>query len=359
MRRPSVALVAALTLVGAQSSLAQAPARPSAQAPLPVGIGEVRGTVVEAAGGAPITQASVAVRTRRDSALVAGALVNAQGAYRIQGLRPGAYLLRVTALGYGPRVQPLTITEAAPHVTVEPVALTKIAVALSAVAVTGERSAVSIEPDRNAYRAKDVAPAAANASDVLENVPSVQIDGDGKISLRGNENVAVQINGRPSPIRGAQLAAYLKSLPANVVEKVEVIPNPSAKYDPEGMAGILNIVLKQNVDLGLSGGLNVSAANADRYNASGNLGYQSGPWTTFTNVGYNTDDRTVSGINDRARHTAVGAPLSFTDQDVLGRNGNMGYSATTTIDRKLSRRDLSSTTLSLSRRRSTDASTRE
>ena len=105
MRRPSVALVAALTLVGAQSSLAQAPARPSAQAPLPVGIGEVRGTVVEAAGGAPITQASVAVRTRRDSALVAGALVNAQGAYRIQGLRPGAYLLRVTALGYGPRVQ--------------------------------------------------------------------------------------------------------------------------------------------------------------------------------------------------------------------------------------------------------------
>src|SRR3979411_3308102 len=87
---------------------------------------------------------------------------------------------------------------------------------------------VRAAPGRSAYRAKDVAPAAGNASEVLDAVPSVQVDADGKVSLRGNENVAVQINGRPSPIRGPQLGAYLKGLPANIVERVEVIPNPSA-----------------------------------------------------------------------------------------------------------------------------------
>src|SRR5207237_10651661 len=110
-----------------------------------------------------------------------------------------------------------------------------------------EPATVTVQPDRSSYRAKDVAPAAANASEVLDAVPSVQVDGDGKVSFRGNENVAVQINGRPTPMRGTQLAAYLKSLPANILERIEVIPNPSAKYDPEGMAGIINVVLKQNV----------------------------------------------------------------------------------------------------------------
>src|SRR6185369_16906727 len=155
------------------------------------------------------------------------------------------------------------------------------------------------EADRNSYRAKDVAPAAANANDVLENVPSVQVDGEGKISLRGNENVAIQINGRPAPIRGAQLTSFLKGIPASIVEKIEVIPNPSAKYDPEGMAGIINIQLKQNADLGVSAGLTVGAAKQDKYNTSGNLGYQAGKLTTFSNLGIFSDDRNVNGINNR------------------------------------------------------------
>ncbi|MBV9880580.1 MAG: TonB-dependent receptor [Gemmatirosa sp.] len=354
------AAVALSTLAAVTPSLAQQPsARPAGGPPaaMPAAEGEVRGAVIEAEGSTPLARATITVRARRDSSLVTGAIATPQGTFRIQGLRPGAYLLRVTALGYGPHVQPFAITPAASRVALEPIKLTKIAVALTGVSVTAEREAVAIEPDRNAYRAKDVAPAAANASDVLENVPSVQVDGDGKISLRGNENVAVQINGRPSPIRGAQLAAYLKSLPANIVDKVEVIPNPSAKYDPEGMAGIINIVMKQNVDLGLSGGLNVGAANSDRYNVSGNVGYQSGPWTSFFNYGYNADERTVGGINDRERHSAVGLPMSFTNQDVLGRNGNAGHNLTSTVDYRFNKRDVLSNSVSLSRRRSLDAST--
>jgi len=105
--------------------------------------------------------------------------------------------------------------------------LAPLAVMLGAVTVKEERAAVVTEPDRTAYRARDVAPGAANASDLLEHVPAVQVDVDGKVSLRGNENVVVQINGRPTPMRGTQLASYLKSLPANTIDRIEVIPNPS------------------------------------------------------------------------------------------------------------------------------------
>jgi ferric enterobactin receptor len=362
MRRLLVAALGLVTAAGGSSLTAQQqpPSRPAGQpnpAAMPAAPGELRGAVVDGESGAPVATASVAVRARgRDSSLVAGAMVTPKGTFQIQGLRPGAYRVRVTSMGFGPYVQDVAITPAEPRVTVGPVKLARVAVALTAVTATAERAAVTIEPDRNAYRAKDVAPAAANASEVLDQVPSVQVDGDGKVSLRGNENVVVQINGRPSPIRGTQLGAYLKTLPANVVDKIEVIPNPSAKYDPEGMAGILNIVLKQNVDLGLSGGLNASAASAERYNASGNLGWQAGRWTTFTSLGVNGDDRTVTGVNDRER-LGAGRSLSFTNQDVNGVNGNAGVNLTSTVDYKLNRRDLLSTMATVGNRRSTDLST--
>ena len=341
---------------GASSLLAQQAPRPAGPPQLPAANGEVRGTVVDAASAAPVARASIAIRPKAGGALVAGALASPDGSFRVQGLRNGAYQLRVTYLGFGPHTQDVTISDAAPVANVGTVKLARVAVALEKVAVTDERAAVTVEPDRNTYRAKDVAPAAANASEVLDNVPSVQVDGDGKVSLRGNENVAVQINGRPSPITGQQLGAFLKGLPANVVERIEVIPNPSARYDPEGMAGIINIVLKQNTDLGVSGGFNGGIAKTDRYNASGNLGYQSGPLTTFSSLGVNNDNRAVDGINDRERLDALQATTSFTNQDIAGRAGNEGVNLTNSLDYKINARDVFSTGFTINRRTSLDAS---
>ncbi|MGH9887776.1 MAG: TonB-dependent receptor domain-containing protein, partial [bacterium] len=176
------------------------------------------------------------------------------------------------------------------------------------------------------------------------------------MSLRGNENVVVQINGRPTPMRGTQLASYLKSLPANIVDRVEVIPNPSAKYDPEGMAGIINIALKSNVDLGLSGALNAGVSTADRYNGSGNVGYQSGPWTSFVNAGAVTDQRSVVGINDRERYDAVRTLLSATNQDINSTATQNGQNLNATVDYKLTPRDVLSNALSVNHRSSGDAS---
>jgi len=289
----------ALVLGAATSFQAQNPTQPKPMAPLPTANGEVLGSVVDTATKEPVARASVAVRSRKDSSLVTGAITGPDGAFRIQGLRPGDYYLRTTSIGFKPRTYTFSITDAAPRANVGPLTLTRVAVTLQPVQVAGQVPTMVIEPDRNSYRAKDVAPAAANASEVLQATPSVEVDGDGKVSLRGNENVAIQINGRPTPITGPQLAAYLKQIPANIVERIEVVPNPSAKYDPEGMAGIINIVLKAQTDLGISGGLNVGGATLDRMNAGTNLGYQSGPITLFGTYGYNADNRDVSGLNDR------------------------------------------------------------
>ena len=357
MRRPALALLGLLIAAGASAQSAQVPSRPSSVPPqLASGNGEVRGTVRDAASGTPIARASVAVRSKPEAVLVAGAIATADGAFRVQGLRPGTYTLRVTYLGYGPRLQAFILSDAAPTANVGDVKLSRVAAVLEGVAVTEERATMAIEPDRNAYRAKDVAPAAANASEVLDAIPSVQVDGDGKVSLRGNENVAVQINGRPSPLRGPQLASYLKGLPANIVERIEVIPNPSARYDPEGMAGIINIVLKQNVDLGLSAGLNVGVSQSDRYNVSGNVGYQSGPLSVSSNLGINADSRAILGINDRERLDALRTPLSYTEQDIDGATGFDGQNLTLSADYKLTSRDVLSNALSVNHRSSTDAS---
>jgi ferric enterobactin receptor len=164
----------------------------------------------------------------------------------------------------------------------------------------------------------------------------------------------VQINGRPTPITGTQLAAYLKQIPANIVERIEVVPNPSAKYDPEGMAGIINIVLKANTDLGLSGGLNTGFATPSRFNAGTNLGYQQGAMTLFGTYGFNADDRGIEGINDRLRYDPTGSPLSYTNQDIDGRNKNLGHNFTGNIDYKLTPKDVISNSLNLNRRHGND-----
>jgi ferric enterobactin receptor len=354
MKRILFALLALLLNVAAVSLPAQNPTQAGPAGPPPSGNGQVQGTVVDTAAHTPLAHASITVRNAKDSALIAGALASADGGFRIQGLRPGSYYLRAASIGYGPRNVKFTITDAAPRAALDPIQLTRISVTLQSVQVQGERPSVVIEPDRNTYRAKDIAPAASNASEVLQATPSVEVDGDGKVSLRGNENVAVQINGRPTPITGTQLAAYLKQIPANIVERIEVVPNPSAKYDPEGMAGIINIVLKANTDLGLSGGLNTGFATPSRFNTGSNVGYQSGPVTLFGTYGFNADDRGIQGINDRLRYSPTGSPMSYTNQDIDGRTNNGGHNFTGNIDYKLTDKDVISNSLSLNRRHSND-----
>jgi ferric enterobactin receptor len=331
-------VIALLCLFAGSTALhAQAGGR-SAQPPV-AGPGEVRGLIIDEETRAPIGSASIELWSEADSALIAGAVARDNGSFRIDGLAAGRYRLKVAMLGYGIHTtRDVAITAGEPRVNVGSIALTRSAITLAGVEAAAESQLV-IAPDRNIYRARDVAPAAATATDVLESVPSVQVDAEGKLSLRGNENLVVQINGRPTPIRGAQLASYLRQLPASTIERVEVIPNPSARQDPEGMAGILNIVLKQTVDLGRSGGITLAGATSGRHAASGNFGYQAGALTLFTNYGYSSDERDVAGVNDRTRLGAGRVPVWFTEQDVAGTTGNSGHNLGANAEYRLSPRD--------------------
>lgn len=350
-------LAAAVALAIASGASAQTPggtppagARPGGPGAAQQQGGTVRGTVADASGK-PMGTAQIAVWSAADSSLVTGAVARPDGTFRIDGLRPGRYYLRVSALGYSTATTAVVaITPQAREADVGAVQLATGAVLLEGLTVTAEAAPAGFAPDRNTYSTRDMpSTAGGNATDVLQNVPAVEVDQDGKVSLRGNQNVAVQINGRPSPMTGDQLGNFLRQLPANMVDRVEVIPNPSARYEPEGMAGIINIVLKQNADLGLSGGLIAGAGTGGRYNGSGNLGWQAGDLTLFGSYGFRRDEREITGLNYLERFATGGtSPISVLDQDITGLGDMTSHIFNGSADYKLTARDVVSATAMLS-----------
>jgi ferric enterobactin receptor len=354
MSTPARGLLAAVLLAAAAPLAAQAPqggARPPAapqQAP-----GTISGRVVDAEG-APVPSAQVAVWSAADSTLVTGAVVRPDGSFRVQGVRPGRYFLRVSALGYASTATGvLTVTPEALQADAGVVRVAQAAVLMEELTVSAEAAPATFQADRNSYRVRDLpATAGGNAGDVLRNVPAVEVDQDGRVSLRGNPNVAVQINGRPAPMSGEQLGNFLAQLPAAMLERVEVIPNPSARYEPEGMAGIINIVMRQNTDLGTSYGLMAGVGTGGRYNTSANVGYQRGPLTLFGSYGLRRDERLNSGANLMERYGVPGgAPVSYLDQTVDGGVDIFSHLFNGSADYRLSARDVLSGSVMLSRGR--------
>jgi len=315
--------------------------------------GRITGVVVHAGSGQPVNGASVAVRSMRDSALAGGGFANADGIFHIEGVGPGQYTVRVRIIGFAPVLKnEISMTPSGTTVDLGRIELKPVATELATVAVTADRADVTVTPDRTSYTVKDM-PAASGGSavDILRNVPSVEVDGDNKVSLRGNENVVVQVNGRLSPMRGEALGNFLAQLPANLVARIEVVPNPSAKNDPEGMAGILNIVLKENTDLGTSGGVTAGGGTTGQANASGSLGYQRGPLTLFANYGLMRDSRQISGFIDRAGlQTGL---LPYLEAQIGGAQKGLSQSLNASADYKLGLRGALSSNLIVSDRNPT------
>ena len=311
----STSLAAALTLASAAAPLvAQGPAPR-----LPSGIGVIRGRLADSASGAPIPAGSVTIQRSADAATAGVVRPKDDGTFRIEGLAPGAYTLNVRVLGFAPlRRGGIEISEASPSVDVGALKLNGVATKLEGETVVAEREATVVSPDRTSYSTKNMAVAAGGtAVDVLRNIPLVEVDASNKVSLRGNESVVIQINGRPTPLKGDQLAAFLAQLPANSVKTVEVATNPSAKDDPEGTAGIINIVLNQEAELGLSGGVNLGTSTTGMVNANGNIGKQQGKLTLFFSSGLYRDQRATSGTISRT-NLVIPTP-AFVETSIAGK----------------------------------------
>ncbi len=280
-----------MTLLAVPPAAAQAV--PASPRPPATGGGDIRGRVVDAATKAPIASASVNVTTLAAPASVGRASTGADGGFRVGPLKPGRYRVRIFTIGYTPRdLPPVDIKASAPQVDVGTVTLTAAPLELQSLVVTGQKPDVLLAPDRTTYVVRDMPTTrGGNVLDVLRNVPSVDVDIDNVVSLRGNSGVVVQINGRPSPMKPAQLGNFLAQLPANMVDKVEVVPNPSAREDPDGVAGIINIVLKRTADAGTSGGLTIGGGTTGHADIGGTLGYQRGPLSLYGSYGFLRDNR--------------------------------------------------------------------
>ena len=229
----------------------------------------------------------VNVKVTKGTTMVQGTITDVNGSFSITGLQDGSYTLTVSFVGYK------TVTR---HVDVNPqkrrhnfpaIYLSEDTKTLKEVQVTGQRSQMKLEVDRKTFSVDNVlAAAGGNATELLEQIPSIEVSTDGEISLRGNTSVEVWINGKASGLTSDNRYDILQQIPAESIERIEVIDNPSAKFSAEGSAGIINIILKRDRKAGYYGSLRAGASTKGGWNTGANINYSSGIFEAYGNLGY-------------------------------------------------------------------------
>jgi len=228
----------------------------------------VRGSVVTPEDR-PIAQAIVELRVRGDSGPVRSTQSSDAGRFQLDSIAEGVYHLLIRRIGFGPASTPdFTVTGAQVR-ELGRIRLQAGAVQLAPIEVTVERPDVTFDPTRTGYLVEALTTAAGGVvTDALRELPDVVVELDGTIRLRGN-SPAIYINGRPAPMQGVSLAVFLEQFPADRIERIEVLDSPPARFSAEGAAGIINIVLKEGVELGLTGSLSFAAGTRGQYTAGG------------------------------------------------------------------------------------------
>lgn len=261
----------------------------------------IRGTVASA-DGQPLPYASVVARSIRDSTLFIGSATDIDGKFELI-VRPGRFKVTASFLSF----KDLILNEVATlqgDVDLGVLKLQPNTELVDEVTITAERSQMELQLDKRVFNVdKDITSRGSNAQDLLNNVPSVSVDMDGNVSLRGSQNVRILIDGKPSSLTGMSGSDALRRMPSAMIEKVEVVTNASAKYDAEGEAGIINIVLKKEKALGLNGAFDVSAGWPNNYSASANMNYRQGKWNTFTGISVSFRENPGQGKSYQQFHT--------------------------------------------------------
>ena len=249
--------------------------------------GLIKGKVVDRQTSEPLGFVAVKVVRQGTDDLVRGVVTDTEGAFTVDQLPNGNYTLQLSFVGYKPYERNLQISDRNHAHHLPTIYLSEEARQLKEVTVTGQRSSMKLEVDRKSFDVSQlVTNAGQSASEALENIPSVEVDNDGNVSLRGNSSVEVWINGKASGLTADNRAQILQQLPAESIERIEVIDNPSAKFSAEGSAGIINIVLKKDLKPGYYGSLQAGANTRGGANTSFNINYNSPLLDAYANVGY-------------------------------------------------------------------------
>ena len=286
--------------------------------------GQIRGLILDKNTSEAMSFVSVALTPQGETAPTMGASSDAEGKFHFKNVKFGTYTLTLSFVGYKEVRKQVELNEKNHTISFAALYMKEDATTLNEVQVTGQRSAMKLEVDRKSFDvAGMVTSAGLSASELLEQVPSVEVDNDGNVSLRGNTSVEVWINGRSSGLTSDNQAQVLQQLPAESIERIEVIDNPSAKFSAEGSAGIINIILKKDRKAGYYGSVQVGVNTRGGANTSLSLNYNSSKFDAFLNVGYRHMEN--SGKNESEQDNLVdGIAKSYerhyTENSQLGNN---------------------------------------
>lgn len=247
----------------------------------------IRGKVIDEQTDAPLAFATVRLYKAEDSALVVGAIADDQGAFALKAPASGAYYVQVDFLAYKALVtQAFTLEKGNLAQDLGTIGLAPEGLTLNEVVLQAERSQMELKLDKKVFNVgQDLANNGGSAVDILSNIPTVSVDPEGNVSLRGSGNVRILVDGKPSGLITFKGAEGLRQLQGNLIERVEIVSNPSARYEAEGMGGIINIVLKKDRRNGFNGSFDLNLGEPANYGGSVNVNYRTKKINFFTNYG--------------------------------------------------------------------------
>lgn len=277
----------------------------------------VQGRITDARTGEAVSYATATLKLPGSDQLLKGAVSDESGEFTIGDLKAGDYHLVISFIGYKDLIRDIHIVE---NTNLGNLSIEEDSQVLGEVQVVGQKAQMKFELDKKVFNVEqNLSSIGGTASDVLTQIPSVEVDHEGQVSLRGNSNVTVWINGKASGLSSENRGDILRQLPSESIERVEVVTNPSSKYSSEGSAGIINIILKRDRRSGYFGSIQTGADNSGGYNASGNINYSSGKLEAFANVGYRHNVFRNGGYSDRYALDGNSNEISLLHQENTGK----------------------------------------
>lgn len=256
--------------------------------------GSIKGIISEKTTGSALEFATIVVKNVKDTTLIKYSVTDKKGIFNIINLPFGEYKVSYSFIGFDKiEIPNVAINQKHKNIDLGNLIISETSKTLTQVDVVGKRSTFVNSIDRKTFNVgEDIMSKSGSVSDLMQNIPSVQVDVDGNLSLRGSGNVTILVDGKPSAMMNLNAAAILQQMPANSIDKIEIITNPSAKYKPDGTAGIINIVMKKNKSLGLNGTVTANVGNENRWNFNTLTNYNTGKLNLFGGFGMRRDSRT-------------------------------------------------------------------
>ncbi len=262
--------------------------------------GKIKGRLIDGDSKVPMEYANVAIYKQGDGTLVTGGIGDVNGAFEIGNIPYGVYYVEANFIGYDKTmINDIKISPDKAVINLGDILLKPITEQLGTVEVVADRDRIQYKIDKKVINvSQDINAAGGTAVDVLQNTPSVDVDIEGNVSLRGSSNFTVLIDGKPSVLSGSDA---LKQIPSSAIQNIEIITNPSVKYDPDGVGGIINLVMKKNIISGFDGIVNVNVGTGDKYRSDMTLNYKTKKYNL--SFGANWNDNTFHGKMNSERET--------------------------------------------------------